>query len=177
MSRIGKKPILVPEKVIVEISETTVNAKGPKGELSRDYDGKIISIVQNDNSIVVSLLNPTQGAYFGLMRQLVNNIVVGVSEGFDKKLEINGVGYRAQVQGKKLILNVGYSHPVEMPIPETITVTVDDNTKITVHGPNKELVGQFSAKIRKQRPPEPYQGKGIKYSTETIRRKVGKTGA
>jgi len=177
MSRIGKKPISVPEKVTVEISDTTVKAKGPKGELSRDYDGKIISIVQNDNSIVVSLLNPDQGAYFGLMRQLVNNIVVGVSEGFDKKLEINGVGYRAQVQGKKLILNVGYSHPVEMAIPETIKVTVDENTKITVYGPNKELVGQFSAEIRKKRPPEPYQGKGIKYSTETIRRKVGKTGA
>lgn len=177
MSRIGKKPISVPEKVIVEISDTIVKAKGPKGELSRDYDGKIISIVQNDNSIVVSLLNPAQGAYFGLMRQLVNNIIVGVSQGFDKKLEINGVGYRAQVQGKKLILNVGYSHPVEMPIPETIAVKVDDNTKITVHGPNKELVGQFSAKIRQQRPPEPYQGKGIKYATETIRRKVGKTGA
>jgi len=177
MSRIGKKPISVPEKVTVEISDTTVKAKGPKGELSRDYNSKIISIVQNDNSIVVSLLNPEQEAYYGLMRQLVNNIVVGVSEGFNKKLEINGVGYRAQVQGKKLILNVGYSHPVEMAIPETLTVTVDDNTKLTVHGPNKELVGQFSAEIRKQRPPEPYQGKGIKYSDETIRRKVGKTGA
>lgn len=177
MSRIGKMPIAVPAGVTVEVAENnTVTVKGPKGTLSRALPAEM-TIRQEDGVIVIERPNDLkrEKSLHGLTRSLLNNMVVGVTNGFEKKLEVNGVGYRAAKQGKKLVLTLGYSHPVEMEDPEGVETTVEGQI-ITVRGIDKERVGQLAAEIRDQRRPEPYKGKGIKYVDETIRRKVGKTG-
>jgi len=175
MSRIGKKPILIPEKVDVKISNGLVVVNGPKGELKRNVNS-LIKIEIKDKEIVLNIKNEDdklEKSLWGTERQLINNMIVGVNEGFSKKLEINGVGYRAATSGKSLTLSVGYSHPVEFKIPEGIDVSVEKNL-ITVSGIDKQQVGEISAQIRKIRKPEPYKGKGIKYVDEVIIRKAGK---
>jgi large subunit ribosomal protein L6 len=179
MSRIGRSPITIPAGVDVKIEEgNDVTVKGPKGTLSRvlraemklERDGAVITVVRPSEQKIHKSLH-------GLTRTLLNNMVLGVTEGFTKELDINGVGYRAALNGKKLVLTVGYSHPVEMDPPAGISVEVPAPNKIIVVGIDKQAVGQFAAQIREKRPPEPYKGKGIKYTAETIRRKEGKTGA
>jgi large subunit ribosomal protein L6 len=177
MSRIGKAPIPIPEKVSVNLDGLTVTVKGPKGELSRTLpDG--VAISQEESSLVVtpSSSNRRSRERHGLCRTLVANMVEGVSQGYVRKLEIVGVGYRASVQGKKLVVNAGYSHPVEMEPPTGVSFAVENNTTVLVSGADKELVGNEAAKVRAIRPPEPYKGKGIKYEGERILRKAGKTG-
>ncbi|MBP3233185.1 MAG: 50S ribosomal protein L6 [Eubacterium sp.] len=177
MSRIGKMPIAVPAGVTVDIAENNkVTVKGPKGELSRALAPEM-EIKQDGDVITVSRPNDLKRnrALHGLTRTLLNNMIIGVTDGYTKTLEVNGVGYRAAKQGKKLVLNLGYSHPVEMEDPEGLETKVEDN-KIIVSGIDKEKVGQYAAEIRSTRAPEPYKGKGIKYDYEVIRRKVGKTG-
>lgn len=178
MSRIGKMPIEIPNGVEVKIDGAVVTVKGPKGTLTKELhkdmiikneDGKINVTRPSDNKMHRSL--------HGLTRTLVNNMVEGVTKGFEKGLDINGVGYRAQKSGKKLVLTLGYSHPVEMDEPAGITVDVPAPNKIIVKGADKQAVGEFAAKIRAKREPEVYKGKGIKYETEVIRRKEGKAGA
>ncbi|MCR1898653.1 50S ribosomal protein L6 [Irregularibacter muris] len=177
MSRIGKLPIAIPEGVNAEIAGSTLTVKGPKGQLVKTFH-KDMNIAIEDNEILVTRPseNKKHRSLHGLTRSLIDNMVNGVSKGFEKVLEINGVGYRAQKQGNKLVLSLGYSHPVEMVDPEGITVEVPANNKIIVKGIDKELVGLHAANIRKMREPEPYKGKGIKYENETIRRKEGKAG-
>ena len=177
MSRIGKMPIAIPAGVTVEVAENNkVTVKGPKGTLERTLPGEM-KIAQNDGVITIERPNDLkrEKSLHGLTRSLLNNMVVGVSTGFEKKLEVNGVGYRAAKSGNTLTLSLGYSHPVEMTDPEGVTTEVQGNV-IIVKGIDKEAVGQFAANIRDKRRPEPYKGKGIKYADETIRRKVGKTG-
>ena len=177
MSRIGRLPVVVPAGVTVEVKENNyVVVKGSKGTLERNLPVEM-DIKVEDGHVVVTRPNDLKKmkALHGLTRTLIHNMVVGVTEGYTKKLEVNGVGYRAQKQGKKLVLSLGYSHPVEMEDPEGLETTVDGN-KITVKGISKEKVGQYAAEIRDKRRPEPYKGKGIKYADEVIRRKVGKTG-
>lgn len=178
MSRVGKKPIEVPTGVTVTVDENnTVVVKGPKGELTNTFN-KDIKIEQNDN--VITLTRPSESkehrTIHGTTRALLANMVTGVSEGFTRGLELVGVGYRAQLQGKKLVLNVGYSHPVEFEAEEGVEIEVPSNTKITIKGINKEKVGALASNIRQVRPPEPYKGKGIRYEGEYVRRKEGKTG-
>lgn len=178
MSRIGRMPIAIPAGVTVDIAENNkVTVKGPKGTLERVLPAEM-DIKIEDGHVVVTRPNDLKRmkSLHGLTRTLINNMVVGVTEGYKKDLEINGVGYRAQKQGNKLILSLGYSHPVEMVDPDGVTTTLDGQTKITVSGIDKEKVGQYAAEIRDKRRPEPYKGKGIKYADEVIRRKVGKTG-
>ena len=178
MSRIGRMPIAVPAGVTVTIAENNlVTVKGPKGTLERVLPAEM-TIKQEGAEIVVTRPNDLKRSksLHGLTRTLIKNMVVGVTEGYEKVLEINGVGYRAAKQGKKLTLSLGYSHPVEMEDPEGVTTVLDGQNIIKVQGIDKEKVGQYAAVIREKRGPEPYKGKGIKYSTETIRRKVGKTG-
>jgi large subunit ribosomal protein L6 len=179
MSRIGKKLINIPEKVKVQLNGQKIVVDGPKGSLSRILPS-LVCCTLNEEAKTLSM-EKTQNtnlsqALFGLSRTLVNNMVTGVSVGFEKKLEITGVGYRAQIQGKDLLLNMGYSHPVTMVTPEGLSVKVESPTSVTISGMEKELVGEFAAKIRSVRPPEPYKGKGIAYAGEVIRRKAGKTG-
>ena len=177
MSRIGRLPVAIPAGVEVNIAEgNVVTVKGPKGTLERALPIEM-EIKVEDGHVVVTRPNDVKRmkALHGLTRSLIHNMVVGVSEGYKKVLEVNGVGYRAAKQGNKLTLNLGYSHPVEMIDPEGIESAVDGN-KITVSGISKEKVGQYAAEIRDKRRPEPYKGKGIKYADEVIRRKVGKTG-
>ena len=178
MSRIGKMPIAIPAGVTVDIAENNkVTVKGPKGTLERVLVPEM-EITKEGEEIIVKRPNDLKRmkSLHGLTRTLIHNMVVGVTNGYEKVLEINGVGYRAQKQGKKLTLSLGYSHPVEMEDPEGIETVVDGQNKITVKGIDKEKVGQYAAEIRDKRRPEPYKGKGIKYADETIRRKVGKTG-
>ncbi len=177
MSRIGKKPILIPEKVAVTVDGLAVTVKGPKGELSRTLP-EGVSISKVENTIVVTPTSEKRRSRerHGLCRTLVANMVEGVSKGYSRKLEIVGVGSRAQVKGKNLVVSAGYSHPVEVIPPSGITFAVENNTNVTVSGPDKELVGNEAAKIRAIRPPEPYKGKGIKYAGERILRKAGKSG-
>ena len=177
MSRIGKMPIAIPAGVTVTIAENNhVTVKGPKGTLERTLPSAM-TIKQEGEEIIVTRPNDLKQnkALHGLTRTLINNMVIGVTDGYSKVLEINGVGYRANKNGKVLELALGYSHPINMPDPEGITTTVENNT-IKIEGIDKEKVGQHAAEIRSKRGPEPYKGKGIKYSTEHIRRKVGKTG-
>ena len=177
MSRIGRMPVAIPAGVTVEIAEgNKVTVKGSKGTLSRELP-KEMEIKMEDGHVVVTRPNDLKKmkSLHGLTRTLIHNMVVGVSEGYTKTLEINGVGYRAAKAGNQLTLTLGYSHPVEMTDPEGLTTTVDGN-KIIVSGIDKEKVGQYAAEIREKRKPEPYKGKGIKYADEVIRRKVGKTG-
>ncbi len=178
MSRIGRMPIAVPAGVTVDIAENNkVTVKGPKGTLERVLPAEM-DIKMEGSEVVVTRPNDLKKmkSLHGLTRTLINNMVVGVSEGYVKKLEINGVGYRANKQGNTLVLSLGYSHPVEMVDPEGITTELEGQNIIFVKGIDKEKVGQHAAEIRAKRGPEPYKGKGIKYSDEVIRRKVGKTG-
>ena len=178
MSRIGRMPIAIPAGVTVEVAENNkVTVKGPKGTLERVLPAEM-EIKVEGTEVHVSRPNDLKRmkSLHGLTRTLIHNMVVGVEKGYEKVLEINGVGYRAAKQGKTLTLSLGYSHPVEMTDPEGIETVVENQTKITVKGIDKEKVGQFAAEIRDQRRPEPYKGKGIKYADEVIRRKVGKTG-
>ena len=175
MSRIGKKPVTVPAGVTVTINGNEVKVKGPKGELDRTFSD-LVTISQEGEEILVARNDETteSNAQQGLTRTLIHNMVVGVSEGFEKKLELTGVGYRAQLKGKDLDLSLGYSHPVIYACPENISFEVPDNTHITVKGISKEQVGQVAAEVRAKRPPEPYKGKGIHYEGEHIRRTLGK---
>ena len=177
MSRIGKMPIAIPAGVTVDVAENnTITVKGPKGTLTRVLSPEM-EIKVEGAEVVVNRPNDLKRSksLHGLTRTLINNMVVGVTQGYEKALEINGVGYRAAKEGKKLVLNLGYSHPVNMTDPDGIESTVDNN-RIVVKGIDKEKVGQYAAEIRDKRRPEPYKGKGIKYVEEVIRRKAGKTG-
>ena len=176
MSRIGKNPIEIPQGVEVKIDGTTVTVKGPKGTLTQTFLD-VVTIKQEENKIVVTRKDDSVKNIHGLTRTLVANMVKGVTEGFTKELEIGGVGYKAQKQGKKVILTLGFSHPVEVEEPEGITIDVPTPNSIIVKGIDKQLVGQVATDIRKYRQPEPYKGKGIKYAGERIRRKEGKAGA
>lgn len=177
MSRIGKMPVALPKGVTVSIDGSTVKVKGPKGELTQTFH-EDMSIAQDDGKIVVRKPDdPAYDAMHGLVRALINNMVKGVSEGFSKTLEIEGVGYRGEMQGKNLVLALGYSHPVPIEPPPGITFGVDKSQRvITVEGTDKQMVGQMAAIIRSKRPPEPYKGKGIHYQGERVRRKAGKAG-
>lgn len=177
MSRIGKLPVTIPQGVTVTVDKDTVSVEGPKGKLTQHYD-PLVSISVENGVCVVARKNDSKRArsFHGLYRKLLDNMVVGVSQGFAKTLLINGVGYRAEVQGTSVLLNLGFSMPIEFPIPEGLTITAEGPTKITVSGINREKVGQAAAEIRSLRPPEPYKGKGVKYENEVIARKVGKAG-
>ena len=176
MSRIGKQPIAIPPKVKVEVAGQQVSVEGPKGKLNWQLPRRTSLRVEGANIIVSREGDDAQAkALHGLSRALVNNMVRGVTEGFVKKLEIQGVGFKAAVQGQNVTMNLGYSHPIVFPIPEQIKVTVDENTKITVEGPDRQVVGQVAAELRSFYPPEPYKGKGVRYSDERVIRKEGKT--
>ena len=178
MSRIGRMPVAIPAGVTVTIAENNlVTVKGPKGTLERELPVEM-NIKEEDGHIVVTRPNDLKKmkSLHGLTRTLINNMIHGVTEGYEKVLEVNGVGYRAAKQGKKLVLSLGYSHPVEMEDPEGLESVLEGQNKITIKGIDKEKVGQYAAEIRDKRRPEPYKGKGIKYADEVIRRKVGKTG-
>ncbi len=177
MSRIGKVPIAVPEGVQVDIQGNKVTVRGPRGTLSRELHPDM-KIERQDSNLVVS--RPTDGrihrSLHGLTRSLVANMVEGVTNGFSRRLEVAGVGYRAQLVGKDVVLQVGFSHPVQVEAPEGITLVVEGNNRIVVSGMDKQMVGETAAQIRRIKPPEPYKGKGIKFAEEQVRRKVGKTG-
>ena len=177
MSRIGNKPITIPEGVEVTLNDKNITVKGPKGSLSKEIH-KNVNVTIEGNVITVSRIDdePANRSLHGLTRSLINNMIVGVKDEFKRELEINGVGYRAQKQGTKLVMNLGYSHPVEMEAPAGITYDVPNPNSIIVRGIDKELVGQTAAVIRTKRPPEVYRGKGIKYVEEVIIRKEGKAG-
>jgi len=178
MSRIGRMPIEIPAGVDVKLDGNNITVKGPKGTLSSSFHKNMI-IEKEGNTIIVKRPDDEKEnrALHGLTRSLINNMVIGVTKGFEKSLEIVGVGFRAQKQGKKLILNLGFSHPVEIEEPNGITIEVPSPNNIIVKGADKQLVGEVAAQIRKKRPPEPYKGKGIKYSDEVVIRKEGKAGA
>ena len=177
MSRIGRQPIAVPAGVDVKIDGSTVTVKGPKGTLTRTVHNNM-KVEMADGAIVVTRPDDSNlnKSLHGLTRTLLHNMVVGVTEGFKKELEVNGVGYRVAKQGKVLVMNIGFSHQVTMPEPEGITIEVPAPNKIIISGADKQKVGQFAAEVREKRPPEPYKGKGIKYAEEHIRRKEGKAG-
>lgn len=177
MSRIGRQPIAVPAGVDVKIDGSTVTVKGPKGTLTRTVHNNM-KVEMADGVILVTRPDDTNlnKSLHGLTRTLISNMVVGVSDGFKKELEVNGVGYRVAKQGKDLVMNIGFSHQVVMPEPEGITIEVPAPNKIIISGADKQQVGQFAAEVREKRPPEPYKGKGIKYAEEHIRRKEGKAG-
>ena len=176
MSRIGKQPVLIPAKVKVDIKGQHVHVEGPKGKLSFDLPARTSAAIK-DGHVIVSRDSEesTAKALHGLSRALVNNMVKGVSDGFVKKLEIQGVGFKAVIQGNIINLSLGYSHPLNYPIPAQIKVTVEENTKLTIEGPDKALVGLVASEIRAFYPPEPYKGKGVRYSDEKVIRKEGKT--
>lgn len=178
MSRIGKRLIPIPKGVTVDINGSEVTVKGPKGTLKRTLPAMVSIEKEGDTGLKVNRVDDSRTARerHGLSRTLVANMVEGVSTGFAKRLDIQGVGYRAQAQGTKLILNVGYSKPVEMPMPAGVQVVVENNTQVTISGIDKEEIGNTAAKVRAVRPPEPYKGKGIRYLGEAVRRKAGKSG-
>ena len=176
MSRIGKQPVVIPAKVKVDIKGRQVSVEGPKGKLNWEVPVKITAVKEGDNVVVTREGDDRQAkSLHGLSRSIINNMLKGVSDGFMKKLEIHGVGFKAAVVGKQINLSLGYSHPISYAIPDQIKVTVDENTKVTIEGPNKQVVGQVAAEIRSYYPPEPYKGKGVRYSDEKIIRKEGKT--
>ena len=178
MSRIGKMPISVPDGVTVKLSEGTLSVKGPKGEVSGPvHPGVGLDIEDGEIRVTRPDASKQSRSLHGLTRAVVANMVTGVTTGFSKNLEIQGVGYRGDVKGSKLTLNLGFSHPVEIDVPQGLTVSMEGNTNLKIEGIDKELVGQFAADIRAIRPPEPYKGKGVRYAGEHVRRKVGKTGA
>ncbi|MBN2049467.1 MAG: 50S ribosomal protein L6 [Spirochaetales bacterium] len=177
MSRIGKLPVEIPSGVTVSVGEHSFTVKGPKGELTQEYKPDVQINVQEGIAEVVTTKETLQaGAYHGLYRKLLSNMVTGVSQGFSKTLLINGVGYRAEVKGDILVLNLGYSNPIYFQIPSDLQITCEGANKVVVSGIDKQKVGQTSAEIRSLRPPEPYKGKGVKYEDEIIRRKIGKAG-
>ncbi|MFO1476180.1 MAG: 50S ribosomal protein L6 [Verrucomicrobiota bacterium] len=176
MSRIGKQPIVIPPKVKVEVKNRQVLVEGPKGKLNMELPKRTSLKVENGKVLVSREGDDAQAkALHGLSRALVNNMVRGVSEGFVKKLEIQGVGFKAAVQGKIVNMNLGYSHAINYPIPDQIKVTVEDNTKLTIEGPDRQVVGLVAAELRGFYPPEPYKGKGVRYAGEHVQRKEGKT--
>ncbi len=176
VSRIGKQPIAIPKGTTVAIADGVVKVKGPKGELSRDIPPMVGAVVEGDQVVVTQDVKGRRArAMHGLARSLMQNMVIGVSAGFTRVLEVNGVGYRADVRGGSLHLGLGYSHPIEIILPDKVDAKVEKN-KITLTGIDKEVLGQLAAVVRSQRPPEPYKGKGVKYIEEQIRRKVGKAG-
>ena len=176
MSRIGKKPVIIPKGVDVELSGDILKVKGPKGELKKQIHPRILVKIDGD-ILLVSTADQSKKtrSFHGLFNVLISNMITGVTKGFDRKLEIIGVGYRAEMKGSNVVFNLGYSHPVDFEIPEGIEVKID-KTKITLTGIDKDLLGLTAARIRSLKKPEPYKGKGIKYAEETIRRKAGKTG-
>ncbi len=175
MSRIGKQPIVIPQGVKVQIDDRTIRAEGPKGKLSQPVPAGLTAKLENNHLVITREGDDrTVRAIHGLTRALVANMVHGVKDGFERKLEIVGIGYRAQLQGRNIQLALGYSHPVIFPLPETITADIERQVSITLRGPDKALLGETAAKLRSLRKPDPYKGKGIKYSDEVIRRKVGK---
>ena len=178
MSRIGRKPIVIPTGVEVKIDGSNITVKGPKGTLDSKIHPMMTAKVEN-GEVVVTRPNDEKEArsLHGLTRTLISNMVEGVTNGFKKELEVNGVGYRVQKQGKNLVMNLGYSHQVTMSDTDDVTIEVPGPNKIIIHGADKQKVGQFAAEVREKRPPEPYKGKGIKYDYEVVRRKEGKTGA
>jgi large subunit ribosomal protein L6 len=176
MSRIGKQPIPIPPKVKVEVKGRHVLVEGPKGKLNLELPPRTSLKVQDGKVLVAREGDDAQAkALHGLSRALVNNMVRGVSEGFVKKLEIQGVGFKASVQGRNVNMSLGYSHPINYALPEQIKVTVDENTKLTIEGPDRQMVGQVAAELRGFYPPEPYKGKGVRYAGEHVQRKEGKT--
>jgi len=178
MSRIGKKPIQIPEKVEVSIKDDVLTAKGPKGSLSRTLHPAIIVNIDNGILIVsVSSDSHKEFAIQGLFRSLIANMIVGVEKGYERTLLLTGIGYRAEIKGNSIVLNVGYSNPVNFELPQGISASVDKNTRIVLSGIDKEVLGETAARIRRIRPPEPYKGKGIMYSDERIIKKAGKTAA
>jgi large subunit ribosomal protein L6 len=176
MSRIGKLPVPIPAKVKVEVKGQKISVEGPKGKLNFDVPRRAVAKVDGTNVIVTRDGDDAEArALHGLTRSIVNNMLKGVSEGFVKKLEIQGVGFKAAVQGKTVNMSLGYSHPINYPLPEQVKVTVEENTKLTIEGPDKQVVGQVAAELRSYYPPEPYKGKGVRYSDEKVQRKEGKT--
>ncbi len=177
MSRVGKKPIQIPEKTTVSYKDRVLVVKGEKGSLTREIHSSV-ELEIKDNVITVLPLQDDRGsiAFQGMTRSLVDSMVVGVSKGFERVLEIHGIGYRAEMKGNQIVLNLGFSHPIDFDLPEGISATVDKNNVIRLSGINKEVLGQTAASIRKLRPPEPYKGKGVKYAEERIQKKAGKTG-
>jgi len=176
MSRIGKQPVAIPAKVKVEVKGQKVFVEGPKGKLDFELPRRTTAKFENGNVLISRQGDDAQAkALHGLSRSLVNNMVKGVSDGFVKKLEIQGVGFKAAVQGKNVNLSLGYSHPLNYPIPDQVKVTVEENTKLTIEGPDKQVIGQVAAEIRAYYPPEPYKGKGVRYVGEKVERKEGKT--
>ena len=176
MSRIGKIPVAIPPKVKVEVKDRKVFVEGPKGKLDWTLPRRTTIKVENNEIVVARQADDAESkALHGLSRALINNMVKGVTEGYVKRLEIQGVGFKAAVSGKNITLNLGYSHPIVYPIPDQIKVTVEENTKILIEGPNKEIVGLVASEIRSYYPPEPYKGKGVRYSDEQVKRKEGKT--
>ena len=178
MSRIGERKLVIPDGVEININGNVINIKGPKGELSYEFD-KLINVTVEDGVVLTKQVKPSQKANMmqGTTNSLINNMIIGVSKGFDKGLEAVGVGYRFQVSGNKITINAGYSHPVVMEAPEGLSVTSESNTEITIHGIDKQKVTEFAANVRKVREPEPYKGKGIRYKDEHVRRKEGKKAA
>jgi len=177
MSRVGKKEIIIPEKTSVDYKDRVIVVKGEKGSLTRTLHPAVdLKIEDNTISVKIEREDRKTRALQGLTRSLVANMVDGVSKGFGRTLEINGIGYRAEMKGKSIVLNLGYSHPIDFPLPDGISATVDKNNVIRLSGIDKERVGQTAASIRKLRKPEPYKGKGVKYAEEYIQRKAGKTG-
>lgn len=176
MSRIGKIPVPIPPKVKVEVKDRKVLVEGPKGKLDWVLPGRTSARIEN-NTVLIARQgdDPEARALHGLSRALIYNMVKGVSDGYMKRLEIQGVGFKAAVSGKNITLNLGYSHPIVYPIPDQIKVTVEENTKIVIEGPNKEIVGLVASEIRSYYPPEPYKGKGVRYAGEQVKRKEGKT--
>jgi large subunit ribosomal protein L6 len=176
MSRIGKMPVKIPAKVKVEIKGRTIHVEGPKGKLGFNLPAETSVAIEGDIATVSRGSDTRQAkASHGLARALINNMVLGVSEGFVKRLEIHGVGFKAAVQGKNITMNLGYSHQIVYPIPDQIKVTVEDNTRVIIEGPSKEVVGRVASELRGFYPPEPYKGKGVRYAGEHILRKEGKT--
>lgn len=177
MSRVGKKPIELPDKTSITYKDRILTVKGDKGTLTREIHPAVDLQIENNIITVMPLKNDRQTiAFQGMTRSLVNNMVIGVTKGFERVLEIHGIGYRAEMKGKQIVLNLGFSHPIEFDLPAGVSATVDKNNVIKLSGINKEEVGQTAASIRKLRPPEPYKGKGVKYAEERIQKKAGKTG-
>jgi large subunit ribosomal protein L6 len=177
MSRIGKKPIALPKGVKVEVKDGLVSVQGQKGALKRPLlEGVEVNVAESEVTLTRKSDDKRSRSYHGLMRTLVANMVEGVSNGFEKKLEIVGIGYRSELKGNNLALYLGYSHPIDFPLPQGITADIEKQTLVTIKGIDKELVGQVAAKIRDLRKPDPYKGKGVKYAGEVLRKKAGKTG-
>ena len=177
MSRVGKKPITIPEKTKVTYKDRVVTVQGKNGTLTQEIHPAVdVKIEKDEINVVLNDQSRKTMALQGMTRSLLNNMVMGVTQGFERVLEINGIGYRAELKGKSIVFNLGYSHPIDFPLPEGVTAQVDKNNVVKINGFDKQLIGQTAARIRQLRPPEPYKGKGIKYTEEHIMRKAGKTG-